>query len=106
MTDQKKYHGAIEIKDIVSYFLRRMDDIRSYVGYTEEEELILKFNSVGESCKELFALAAKIADAERPPERIVENPDRGIDDFFSGRDCGCDDDCSGGCSGCGGSCNP
>ena len=80
-----KYHGAIEVKDIVSYFLRRMDDIRSYVGYTEEEELIAKFNSVGESCKELFALAVKIADAERP-------------------NCGYNNDCSNGYSSCGG-CN-
>lgn len=105
MPDQKKYHGAIEVKDIVSFFLRRISDIRMYVEISEEQELISKFNSVEANCKELFELASKVATNERPPDRIVIDPDRGIDDFLSSS-CGCDDDCSGGCSGCGGGCNP
>lgn len=101
MSDQKKYHGAIEVKDIVSYFLRRINDIKLYVEVSDEQDLIRKFSEVEHSCKELHELASKIAVAERPPDRIVNDPDRGISDFLSSS-CDCDDDCEGGCGNCGG----
>lgn len=102
MSDQKKYHGAIEVKDVVSYFLRRINDIKLYVEVSEEQELIHKFSEVENSCRELHELASKIAVVERPPDRVVSDPDRGISDFLSNSG-DCDDDC-GVCGNCGGSC--
>lgn len=109
MTSQEKYHAAIEVKDIVSFFLRRMNDIRQYVEFGKEECLIEKFNEVEKNCKELFDLAAKVAETERPPERKLMDPDRGINDFLEGVcdwGCDCDGNCGGGCGNCGGGCSP
>lgn len=107
MTDFNKYHSAVEIKDITSFFLRRLKDVSKYVNDGGDEEFVNKVNAVKVACEELLAMSCEIANVERPPERIVIDADRGINDFLEGcgscsGDCDCDGDCSGGCGGCGG----
>ena len=50
----KNYHAAIEIKDIVSYFLRRCVDINLCVMDCEDKNIILKFNEVKDKCNEIM----------------------------------------------------
>lgn len=106
MTDFNKYHSAVEIKDITSFFLRRLKDVSKYVNNGGDEKFVNKVNEVKVACEELLAMSCEIANVERPPERIVVDVDRGINDFLEGcgsGGCGCDDDCNGGnCGGCGG----
>lgn len=99
-----KYYAAIEIKDITANFLRRMKEVKLYMEGIDEEELIIKFGEVRLGCESLLQMATELAAKEKPPEREVKNPDRGINEFLEGceRDCDCDSGCSGGCSGCGG----
>jgi hypothetical protein len=110
MTEFKKYHAAIEIKDIASLFLRQMEKINVLVNESEEIELISKFNEAVKSCEELYKVASSVALTEKPPEREIKDSDRGINEFLSYRSCGCDDDCNGGncgnCSSNGGGCQP
>ena len=102
----KKYHSALEVKSIVSYFIRHLNSIAQY---TESEEIIQnKINYIKKECEELLNLAEAIIVVERPDEIILTNPDRGINDFIEGgfTPCGdCDPNCNGGnCGGgnCGG----
>lgn len=102
MTFNNKYHSAIEAKDAVAPFIRRLDDVNGYAEGTGEGELIKKIGEIKRNCEELIIIADEIINRERPEERILIDPDRGINDFFEDYNVGCDGDCKGGCGGCGG----
>ena len=104
MSNFKKYYSAVEAKETLSLFVRRLFDFKVYIEDIGDEEFIKRINNLEQECKELFKKAVEIADKERPEERIVINPDRGIDDFLEGcgGGCDCEEDCGGGCGGCGG----
>lgn len=105
MADFIKYHSAVETKGLISYFLRRVNEVRKYIE--TDEELYSRLEKIESNCKDLISVAEKIIETEKPEERVVEDVDRGINEFLESCECSCDDDCSGGCGGgCGGCGNP
>lgn len=94
---REKYHAAIEIKESVSFFLRRMKEINECVLDSQEKELISLYGDLVSRCQDLHTFACEVA-VNNKPEQVVINEDRGIGEFLSGR-LGCSG-CSGSCGGC------
>ena len=99
MADQTKYHTAIEIKSITAFFIRRMKEIEKYVESNDDKDLQDMFLETENKCIELYEFSSKRAEEERPPEIMLSDPDRGINDFLEIFSCG---SCGGNCGNCGG----
>lgn len=105
MAYKELYGTSIEVKYITAYFLRRLEETKKYISTCESKELVEKFNEVVDRCNELYDMSSKLAISEKPTERLIVNPDRGVQDFID--NCGGGDDkCGSGCGGCGGGCKP
>lgn len=104
MSNQKKYHAAIEIKTLTLSYLKNMIKLKECIVRSEEDEFICVYNNVINFCQELFDFSAELAKKEKPPE-IIGSMDRGINDFINwdkGGGCG-----GGDCGSCGsGGCSP